>query len=109
MRKIKIMCGAIVIATSILFTQAVAQDNNQSIGEDLKKIWGGGQDAGTGTGMDMGGMFDTPVETNNTTFTDDVVDAPIDGGLGFLLAAGMGYGVKRLRRRANEKNADRKK
>jgi hypothetical protein len=105
MRKIIIMCGAIFI--SILFTQAVAQDNNQSIGEDLKKVWGD-PGAPSGAGMDMDGMYDTPVETNSTTFTDDVADAPIDGGIGMLLAAGLGYGVKRLRRKANEKNAYRK-
>jgi hypothetical protein len=104
MRKIIIMCGAIFI--SILFTQAVAQDNNQSIGEDLKKVWGD-PGAPSGTGMDMDGMYDTPVETNNTSFDDDVADAPIDGGIGMLLAAGLGYGVRRLRRKTNEKNADR--
>jgi hypothetical protein len=106
MRKIKIMCGAIVIATSILFTQAVAQDNNQSIGEDLKKIWGGGQDAGTGTGMDMGGMFDTQAGTDNTDdigFADDVTaSAPIDGGLSVLLAAGVVVGARRIRREVNK-------
>jgi hypothetical protein len=104
MRKIIIMCGAIFI--SILFTQAVAQDNNQSIGEDLKKVWGD-PGAPSGTGMDMDGMYDTPVETNNTSFDDDVADAPIDGGIGMLLAAGLGYGVRRLRRKTNDKNADR--
>jgi hypothetical protein len=30
-------------------------------------------------------------------FTDDVVDAPIDGGLSLLIAGGVGYGVKKLR------------
>jgi hypothetical protein len=30
-------------------------------------------------------------------FSDDVVDAPIDGGLSLLIAGGVGYGVKKLR------------
>jgi hypothetical protein len=102
MRKIMIACAVVAM---MLTQTAAAQDNNQSIGEDLKKVWGD-PGAPSGTGMDMDGMYDTPVETNSTTFTDDVADAPIDGGIGMLLAAGLGYGVKRLRRRANEKNAD---
>jgi len=31
------------------------------------------------------------------SFTDDVVDAPVDGGLSLLVAAGIGYGAKRVR------------
>ena len=50
----------------------------------------------------MGGMFDTPVETNNTSFDDQVIDAPVDGGLGILLAAGVLYGTRRLRKRASK-------
>jgi len=30
-------------------------------------------------------------------FTDDVVDAPVDGGLSLLIAGGVGYGIKRMR------------
>lgn len=30
-------------------------------------------------------------------FVDDVSDTPIDGGLTLLVAAGVGYGVKKLR------------
>ena len=85
----------------MLFTQTiVAQDNNQSISDELKKIWGADQSP---SGMDMDGMYDTPVETNNTSFDDNVVDAPVDGGIGILLAAGLGYGANRLRRRRKEK------
>jgi hypothetical protein len=29
-------------------------------------------------------------------FGDDVDDVPVDGGLSLLVAAGVGYGVKRL-------------
>ena len=30
-------------------------------------------------------------------FTEDVEDLPIDGGLSLLIAAGVGYGIKRLK------------
>lgn len=33
------------------------------------------------------------------TFTDDVNDVPIDGGLSLLVAAGVGYGAKKLKSR----------
>lgn len=36
----------------------------------------------------------------------DTVDTPIDGGLGVLLAAGVGYGVKKYR---DQRNSTRKK
>ena len=29
-------------------------------------------------------------------FTDDVNDVPVDGGLSLLIAAGVGYGVKKM-------------
>jgi hypothetical protein len=31
-------------------------------------------------------------------FGDDVDDVPLDGGLSLLVAAGVGYGVKKLKR-----------
>lgn len=30
-------------------------------------------------------------------FTDDVSDVPVDGGLSLLVAAGVGYGTKKIR------------
>ena len=106
MRRILMMCGAIVI--SILFTQiAVAQDNNQSISDDLKKVWG---DPGvpSGNGLNMDGMYDTQAESDDTgdiDFNDNVSSLPIDGGISLLLAAGLGYGANRLRRRKKDKKA----
>ena len=32
-------------------------------------------------------------------FGDDVDDVPIDGGLSLLIAAGVGYGAKKLRKK----------
>jgi hypothetical protein len=103
MRKIMIACAVV----AMMFTQiAVAQDNNQSIGEDLKKIWGGGQDAGTGTGLSMDGMYDTQADEGDTggiVFDDNVVSSlPIDGGLSLLLAAGVVVGARRIRREVNK-------
>ena len=34
-------------------------------------------------------------------FGDDVEDVPIDGGLSLLVAAGVGYGAKKLKDRRN--------
>jgi hypothetical protein len=31
-------------------------------------------------------------------FTDDTIDAPIDGGLSLLIAGGVGYGIKKMRK-----------
>ena len=33
-------------------------------------------------------------------------DIPVDGGLSFLLAAGLGYGANRLRKQKNQRKAD---
>jgi len=42
------------------------------------------------------------------SFTDDVVDAPVDGGLSLLIAGGIGYGIKKAKanskKNKNEKN-----
>lgn len=93
--KFKIILSlCLIISTIHLF----AQENRVSVDEELRKIWGADQSS---SGIDMGGMFDTPVETNNT-FDDNVIDAPIDGGLGFLMAAGVFYGTRRLRRKASK-------
>jgi len=39
-------------------------------------------------------------------FDDDVEDTPIDGGVSLLVAAGAGYGIKKIRdaRRKNEED-----
>ena len=101
MRRVLIICGAI----ALLFTQsAAAQDNNQSIGEDLKKVWG---DPGvpSGNGLNMDGMYDTQAESDDTgdiNFNDNVSSLPIDGGISLLLAAGLVAGARRIRREVNK-------
>lgn len=50
-------------------------------------------------------MIEEALDINNDplpTFDNNAVDAPIDGGLGFLLAAGVGLGARRLRKRKQE-------
>lgn len=92
-----------LVATS--YTGAlVAQDNNQSIGEELKRVWGSELSS---SGSEMDGMTDREAETGTPpTMEDDVTDAPVDGGIGFLLAAGLGYGANRLRRRKQKEGLD---
>ena len=95
---------ACAVVAMILTQTAVAQDNNQSIGEDLKKVWGD-PGAPSGTGMNMDGMYDTQAGTDNTDeigFADDVPGTPIDGGLSLLLAAGVVVGARRIRREVNK-------
>lgn len=36
-------------------------------------------------------------------FDDDVNDVPVDGGLSLLVAAGVGYGAKKIREKRNKK------
>ncbi len=36
-------------------------------------------------------------------FGDDVNDVPVDGGLSLLIAAGAGYGLKKMKAKKNEK------
>ena len=47
------------------------------------------------------------LHAQSPTFTDDTSDAPIDGGLSLLVAAGVGYGAKKLKEKraaAKDKN-----
>jgi hypothetical protein len=39
----------------------------------------------------------TKFSTCQPVFDDDVNDVPIDGGLSLLIAAGVGYGAKKMR------------
>ena len=101
---------SIIVCLFVVMT-ANAQDNNSSIGEDLKKVWGD-PGAPSGTGMDMDGMYDTQAGTEDTddiNFNDNVVSSlPIDGGLSVLLAAGVVVGARRIRREVN-KSKDKEK
>ena len=41
------------------------------------------------------------------SFTPDVLDNPIDGGLGLLLGAGAAYGAKKIRDARMKKNQEK--
>jgi hypothetical protein len=49
------------------------------------------------------GSFLMPVFALAQEFTDDVLDTPIDGGLSLLVAAGVGYGAKKIAALKKEK------
>jgi hypothetical protein len=87
-------------AIQFLVFDLSAQDNRVSRDEDLQNLFRGTWDIGS---------TDNNIEVN-AAFDDQVTDAPIDGGLGFLLAAGAGYvahGLNRKRkRRKNEQNEE---
>jgi hypothetical protein len=95
----------IVFAFTGLFLQSVnAQDNNSSISDELKNIWGNSDNGiySQSSPQDQLGV--------DISFPTDTSDVPIDGGLGFLLAAGAGYvahGLNRKRkRRKNEEDEE---
>ena len=92
----------------ITSTSVVGQDNNSSITEDLKAIWNSSSSSPSSDIYPIGSAA-TQADPGLGGGTDNVTDAPIDGGLSLLLAVGLGYGVKRLRRRAKGNNANRKK
>jgi hypothetical protein len=49
-------------------------------------------------------LFILPTFLNaQPVFDDDVNDVPVDGGLSLLVAAGVGYGAKKLRDKRNHK------
>ena len=49
-------------------------------------------------------LVTVPAYTQGPGFDDDVVDedVPLDGGITLLAAAGIGYGIKKLRVKKNE-------
>lgn len=49
------------------------------------------------------GIILLPVLVHAQNYGDDTGDAPVDGGLSLLIAAGTGYGLKKLKDR-NTKN-----
>ena len=85
-----------ILFVAIQFTvfDLSAQDNRVSRDEDLQNIFKGTWDLRS---------VDNTVDVN-ADFTDNVTDAPIDGGLGFIMAAGVLYGTRRIRRTRGHKS-----
>lgn len=75
---------------------ASAQDNNSSITEDLKKIWSNDNSTPSQDIYPIDDLI-TNVDPGTGNGTDNVLDAPVDGGLGILMAAGLFFGAKRIR------------
>ena len=108
MKQVKIKFISYVILCLFTATAVRSQDNNASISEELKAIWNNGSEGSSD--MYSNGMSTEnfpPVGGNN----DGTVgaDVPIDGGLGFLLAAGIGYaanGMRKKRKKENQEGAE---
>lgn len=45
--------------------------------------------------------FAQDLPPGDTGLFEEVQDVPVDGGLGFLLVAGIGYGIKKLYSKKN--------
>ncbi len=44
-------------------------------------------------------LLSTPTLFAQPDFDDDIQDTPIDGGIGLLVAAGIGYGITKLKKK----------
>ncbi len=89
----------ILLVVLTLVTQEVsAQDNSQSSSNKSNGIWGNSNP------IYQSGQQTEETNENPPAFggEDDVKGTPIDGGLGLLLAAGVGLGARKLRKRKKE-------
>jgi hypothetical protein len=105
--KIKIL---ILLVSSFLFLVniSISQDNNETIYFDEKAFEDlFGNSSSSETSQSLKNMF-KEISSNPPPFDDNTSDVPIDGGLGFLLAAGIGYGANRLRKHKKGINARQK-
>ena len=73
----------------------VGQSQPTSFGTDVDDVTA---TSGPGGGSGAGGVGGTGGGTTYTGSSSGRNDVPIDGGLTLLLAAGVGYGVKRARK-----------
>jgi hypothetical protein len=94
----------IAFISLFLTLSLLAQDNNSSISSDNKKVWGTDYSASSyeNNSLDIMNTNDDP-GSGTGNGTDNVLDAPIDGGLSFLIAAGVLYGARRIRRTKSHK------
>ena len=87
----------------IAATGVIAQDNNTSINEDLKSIWNRDN---TTPSSDIYPIGSAATEADENPGlgggSDTITDAPIDGGLSLLLAAGVVAGARRIRKEVNK-------
>ena len=84
---------------------ANAQYNNSSINEDLKSIWNRDNNTPSDDTYPIGSAATEADENPGLGGgTDNIADAPIDGGLSLLLAAGVIAGARRIRREVIKEN-----
>lgn len=102
--RIKFLFIVLLFASS-----AYAQENNSSISDELKEIWS--SDNGIYRDPSNSSILGIGTEEVDVPGGNVQTDAPIDGGLGFLLAAGVGYyanGVRKRRRQKNQNDSEGK-
>ena len=85
----------------IAATCVVAQDNNSSINEDLKSIWNRDNNTPSDDIYPIGSAA-TENDPGLGGGSDTLTDAPIDGGISLLLAAGVVAGARRIRKEVNK-------
>jgi hypothetical protein len=96
---------SIIVCFFVVMT-ANAQDNNSSISEDLKAIWNRDNSTPSDDIYPIGSAATEAGENPGLGGgSDTITDAPIDGGLSLLLAAGVVVGARRIRREVNKSKA----
>ena len=91
---------SIIVCLFVVMT-ANAQDNNSSISEDLKSIWNRDNSTPSDDIYPIGSAA-TETDPGLGGGSDTITDAPIDGVLSLLLAAGVVVGARRIRREVNK-------
>jgi hypothetical protein len=91
---------SIIVCLFVVMT-ANAQDNNSSISEDLKSIWNRDNSTPSDDIYPIGSAA-TETDPGLGGGSDTVADAPVDGGISLLLAAGVVVGARRIRREVNK-------
>jgi len=93
----------LLFVLTLFFRQSiVAEENNEILyfdQESFDDIFKNSTSSELST--DLKNMFNE-IPSTGIDFNDNTSDVPIDGGLGFLLAAGLGYGANRLRKLKNK-------
>lgn len=93
----------LLFVLTLFFDQSiVAEENNEILyfdQESFDDIFKNSTSSELST--DLKNMFNE-IPSTGIDFNDNTSDVPIDGGLGFLLAAGLGYGANRLRKLKNK-------
>jgi hypothetical protein len=93
----------LLFVLTLFFDQSIVAEENDEIlyfdQESFDDIFKNSTSSELST--DLKNMFNE-IPSTGIDFNDNTSDVPIDGGLGFLLAAGLGYGANRLRKLKNK-------